>query len=69
MTGILYENSKFWVCSEQFGSGRLRPKSDGFAVYDKGATQSKRVAIIGVAGDIGLAKAIAEADRREALSP
>ena len=61
---ILYENGDFWVRAEQFGSGRFKPKSSGYAVYRTGVTHSTRVAQIGWEGEIGLAKAKAEADRR-----
>jgi len=61
---ILYENGNFWVCRKQFGSGRFRPKSEGYEVYENGITHSKRVAIIGYAGEEGLKRAIAEADKR-----
>ena len=59
---ILYQSGPFWVCAETFG----RRKSPGFAVYkvsDSG-THSRRVASIGFAGEVGLARAIAEANRR-----
>lgn len=61
---ILHENGNFWVCREQFGTGRFKPKSEGFAVYENGITHAKRVASIGSAGEEGLRRAIAEADRR-----
>ena len=60
----IYENGNFWVCKEQFGSGRLKPKSNGYAVYENGITHAKRVAQIGWDGQKGLERAIAEADKR-----
>lgn len=67
MTAILYQTSDFWVCKERFGSGRLGPKSNGYAVYRNGITHSTRVAQIGFDGEEGLRRAIAEADRRVGL--
>jgi hypothetical protein len=64
MTRILYENGPFWVCAAEFGSGRFKPKSKGFEVYENGVTHSTRRAIIGHEGEAGLKRAIAEADRR-----
>lgn len=61
---ILYENGPFWVKAAEFGTGRLRPKSKGYEVYKNGVTHAKRVAIIGFAGEKGLARAKAEADKR-----
>lgn len=67
MTTILHENGKFWVCREDLGSGRLRPKTQGYAVYENGITHSKRVAQIGYEGSEGLKRAIAECDRRATI--
>ena len=54
---IAYETAHFWVL-------RL---AKGFEVYEIGATHSVRRASIGYRGAEGLARAIAECDRREAL--
>jgi hypothetical protein len=59
----LYENGRFWVRRAQFGSGRFKPKSNGYEVYESGITHSVRRAIIGFEGERGLSRAIAEADR------
>lgn len=61
---ILYERGAYWVCAEQFGSGRLRPKSNGFAVYRAGLTHSVRVMSVGFSGERGLQRAIDEANKR-----
>jgi hypothetical protein len=51
---IAYERGEYWV---------LRT-SKGFEVYKNGITHSVRCAIIGFRGDGGLARAVAEIDRR-----
>lgn len=53
---IAYERGDYWVL-------RL-PKDKGYEVYKVGITHSTRCAIIGFPGHIGLARAIAEIDRR-----
>lgn len=53
---IKYETSGFWVLD-------VGPK--GFEVYRKELTHSTRCAQIGFRGDVGLAKAVAECDRRQ----
>jgi hypothetical protein len=68
MTHILYENGPFWVCAAEFGSGRFKPKSKGYEVWESGITHSTRRSIIGFAGDEGLKRAIAEADRLAGLA-
>jgi hypothetical protein len=62
----LYENGPYWVCKAQFDSGRFKPKSNGYEVYETGVTHSKRVAHIGWDGQKGLDHAKAEADKRAA---
>lgn len=57
MTRVLYENGNFWVCKAKHG----------YEVYETGVTHSVRRAIIGCEGEAGLAKAIAESDRRAGL--
>jgi len=54
---ILYMNYPFWVCRNQ-------KHGNGFEVYEEGVTHSKRVAIIGYDGQVGLDRAKAEADKR-----
>ncbi len=61
---ILYENGKHWVAQATFGS-KSTGKSEGFAVFRNNSTHAVRVASIGYSGDDGLARAKAEADRRE----
>jgi len=51
---VVFENGNYWV---------LRVKT-GFEVYEAGATASRRVAIIGYHGDVGVTKAKAEIERR-----
>lgn len=68
MTEVLYENDPFWVRAAEFGSGRFKPKSKGFEVYENGVTHSTRRAAIGWEGEKGLTRAIAEADRLVALN-
>jgi hypothetical protein len=55
---IAYEKGPFWV---------LDLKAKGFEVYKTGITHSTRCARIGYTGANGLARAIAEIDRRLAL--
>lgn len=64
MSDVLYENGSFWVARKEYGTGRLRPKTKGFAVYQSGITHSVCVAQIGYEGAEGLRRAIVEADRR-----
>lgn len=64
MTQVLYENSPFWVCAAEFGSGRFRPKSKGYEVYENGVTHATRRAIIGSEGPEWFERAKAEADKR-----
>ena len=53
---IAYERGEYWV---------LRVGKDkGYEVYKNGITHSTRCAIIGFPDDVGLARAIAEIDRR-----
>lgn len=54
----MYRSGEFWVREASFG------RSKGFEVLQDGLTHATRVASIGYPGDKGLAKAIAEADRR-----
>lgn len=54
---IKHETADFWV---------LDVGSKGFEVYRTGITHSTRCAQIGYRGDIGLQKAIAECERRQA---
>lgn len=61
---ILFESGPYWICREQFGSGRFKPKSNGFAVYKTGITHSVRVASIGYEGEKGLQRAKQEIVRR-----
>jgi hypothetical protein len=51
------------VCAAEFGTGRFKPKSKGFEVWEFGITHSTRRSIIGHEGPAGFAKARAEADR------
>lgn len=55
---IKYETGNFWV---------LDVGAKGFEVYQKGATHSTRVASIGPGPNMGLPRAMVEADRRQAL--
>lgn len=55
---IAYEKGPFWV---------LNIKAKGFEVYKTGISYSTRCAIIGYTGDKGLARAIAEIERRLAI--
>lgn len=54
---VIYEAGDYWV---------LRVKN-GYEVYRNGITHSVRCAQIGWKGDEGIKRAIAEADRRQAL--
>ena len=69
MTKILYENGPFWVCAAEFGSGRFKPKSKGFEVYENGVTHATRRAVIGrlvaraILGDRPAVGAIFEPER------
>lgn len=56
-SGILYSTEKHFVC---------RAKNGGFEVYRNGITHAVRCAQIGYKGDLGLQKARAEIERREA---
>lgn len=60
----LYENGNFFVMAAEFGTGRFKPKSKGFEVYESGVTCARRVSQIGFDGAEGLARAKAECDRR-----
>ena len=51
---ILFQIGDFWVKKELFGSGKFKPKSEGYVVYKCGVTCSTQVAIIGFSGDVGL---------------
>lgn len=53
---IKHETADFWV---------LDVGARGFEVYRTGPTHSTRCAQIGYRGELGLAKAIAECDRRQ----
>jgi len=64
---ILYQNGAFWVTRYEFGSGKKRPKTLGYAVWKSGVTHSKLVAEIGYGGSLGFEKAQWEADRRAAV--
>lgn len=55
---IKYETPNFWV---------LDVGRKGYEVYRNGATCSVRVASIGHGTSLGLPRAIAEADKREAI--
>lgn len=54
---ILYRNGMFWVCRATFGTGRFRPKTQGFKVFQDTVTHAVCVAQIGFDGDVGLTKA------------
>lgn len=58
---ILYENGNHWVRRARFGKDGIK---QGYQVLENGATAARVVATIGYAGEIGLAKAQAECDRR-----
>lgn len=62
----VYEIGDFFVVAAEFGTGRLKPKSKGFEVYEAGITHGKCVATIGYDGQAGLEKAKATADRLQA---
>ncbi len=66
---ILYQNGRFWVRAAEFGSGRFKPKSKGFEVWEDGITHATRRAIIGFEGQKGLDRAITEADRLASSQP
>lgn len=51
---VLYDNESYWVTKAKHG----------FEVYKNGLTHSTRCAIIGYDGELGLKKAIDEANRR-----
>lgn len=53
---IKYELGDHWVFQKANGT---------FEVYKNGLTHSRRVAIIGFKGEVGLKRAIAECERRE----
>lgn len=53
---IKHETRSFWV---------LSVGSRGFEVYQKGCTHSTRVASVGHGPNLGLARAIAECERRQ----
>jgi len=54
---FLYTIGDFWVC-------KADEASKGYEVYETGVTCSRRVAVIGFVGKIGLVKAMKEADHR-----
>jgi len=56
LTNIMHESDHHWV---------LRIKG-GFEVYRVGITHSVRCAQIGFTGNVGIGKAIAECERRDA---
>lgn len=56
---IVYEAGNYWVARAQAGKG--------FEVFRNSGTHSVKCATIGYEGQAGLARAIAEADRRAAL--
>lgn len=60
---ILYENGNFWVSREQFGTGRFKPKSNGYAVNENKVTHSVRRHIIGIDGERGMVRAKTECDK------
>lgn len=64
-TAPLYENGRHFVVAAEFGTGRFKPKSKGFEVYQSGVTCARRVAIIGFEGAEGFERAKAECDKRE----
>jgi len=59
----IYENGNFFVTEAEFGSGRYRPKSKGFLVWETGITHAVTRATIGYEGEEGLRRAIVEADK------
>lgn len=63
----LYENAPFFVVASEFGTGRFRPKSQGFEVYESGITHARLRATVGYEGDSGFQRAKTEADRLAAL--
>ena len=67
-TDILYSNGQFWVRAAEFGSGRFKPKSKGYEVWEDGITHATCQAKIGFAGEEGLKRAIAETDERAKAS-
>jgi hypothetical protein len=64
MTQFLYEIGNYWVRAEQFGSGRFKPKSNGYGVYENGITHSVMKDRVCHDGPEGLKRAIAAADKR-----
>jgi hypothetical protein len=50
---VLFQVGNFWVKKALFGTGRFKPKSQGFEVYECGVTCSTRKAIIGYSGELG----------------
>lgn len=59
---IVYEQGNYFVVAATFGSGRFKPKSHGFQVYEQGITHAKLAATIGYDGQNGLEKAKAWID-------
>jgi len=66
MTEIIYSNGKFSVREEQYGSGRFKPKSEGYSVYQDETVAATRVASYSPKNPLTLHKAIEDADRRAA---
>lgn len=58
---ILLHLPPFWVAKTQFGTGRFKPRSEGFEVLKEGATHSTIITRIGFSGEKGfhMAKEIA----------
>lgn len=55
---ILYERGDYWVVRAD------SHRTSGYEVYRNEGSHSVRCAVIGYIGDLGLARAIAECDRR-----
>lgn len=60
---ILYEVGNYWVSKYQVGTGRFKPKTDGFIVWQNGVTCATAKGFIGYSGEIGLTKAKELADK------
>ena len=60
MVDIVYEKGDYYVSREPFGKSKWL----GYAVYKNGITHATRTDTIGMAGKLGLEKAIEACDRR-----
>lgn len=60
---ILYQNGPFWICRALFSTGRFKPKSEGYQVFEAGITHSKLRATIGYSGQPGFIRAKEYADK------